>query len=43
MNIRLRRVRRQDNLLDGDDVVAAVGIAVLERVLPRNVELVALE
>jgi hypothetical protein len=41
--VRFRRVRRQDNLLNGDDVVAALGLAVLERVLARNVELATLE
>lgn len=34
------RVRRQHDLLDRDDVVRAVGIAELERVLAGDVEIV---
>lgn len=37
-NVRFRWVRRQGNLLDIDDIVATVGIAVLEGVLAGNIE-----
>jgi hypothetical protein len=40
-DVRFRWIRRQDDLLDGNQIVVAVGIAELERVLPGNIELVA--
>jgi len=41
VNIRLGRVGGQDDLLNGNDIRAAIGLAELERILPGHVEVIA--